>query len=211
MSHQGNEHDTAIILKVLQDRFYPDWSASDFRFYSVHRRPMTIEALVRSGIVENTRRGWYAATPAGRRWIEENAKVFDPVARSENPGRPPKNWMKRCVAGVKAGGSAADPGAVCGAQWYKKMSESQKRAALKKERAGNPSYGYVIEYDPSRKSWIAHRSGEKRILVSASTVTGVKRLLTSRGYAGYDPRMDKIVERAGNPCAPFLRPFSVGR
>jgi hypothetical protein len=50
----------------------------------------------------------------------------------ENPGHPPKRWMRHCVAG--ASGSARDPGAACGALWYHKMSESQRRAALAKER-----------------------------------------------------------------------------
>jgi len=50
----------------------------------------------------------------------------------ENPRRPPKKWMRDCVAGASS--SSRDPGAVCGALWYHKMSESQRRAALSRER-----------------------------------------------------------------------------
>lgn len=52
-----------------------------------------------------------------------------------NPGRPPKHWMRSCIKGVTAGKSAADPGAVCGSLWHHKLSESQRRAILKEERA----------------------------------------------------------------------------
>ncbi len=79
----------------------------------------------------------------------------------DNPRRPPKLWMKHCVAGVKAGGSAADPGAVCGALWYKKMSPSQRRAALRREgkdmnenptQFGDPYYTVVIPYAPPERA-----------------------------------------------------------
>jgi len=49
----------------------------------------------------------------------------------ENPRRPPKQWMRDCVAGASK--SARNPGAVCGALWYHKMSPAQRRAALRKE------------------------------------------------------------------------------
>lgn len=49
----------------------------------------------------------------------------------ENPRRPPKQWMRHCVAGASA--SSRDPGAVCGALWYHKMSAKQRRAALRRE------------------------------------------------------------------------------
>jgi len=49
----------------------------------------------------------------------------------ENPRRPPKKWMRHCVAGASR--SSRDPGAVCGALWYHKMSASQRRAALARE------------------------------------------------------------------------------
>lgn len=56
-----------------------------------------------------------------------------------NPRRPPKQWMRNCIAGVKDSGSAANPGAVCGSLWYQKMSSAQRRAALAKEGLrGNP-------------------------------------------------------------------------
>lgn len=53
------------------------------------------------------------------------------------PRRPPKKWMRDCVAGVEARSpSAADPGAVCGSLWHHKMSPKSKRAALSRERRG---------------------------------------------------------------------------
>lgn len=73
----------------------------------------------------------------------------------DNPGRPPKHWIRDCIKGVRAGGSAKDPGAVCGSLWHHKLSDSQRRAILKKERAmgglvenphlhANPSGGTVL-------------------------------------------------------------------
>lgn len=59
------------------------------------------------------------------------------MTRRSNPRRPPKQWMRDCVAG--ASDSAADPGAVCGALWYRKMSPAAKRAALAREGRDNPS------------------------------------------------------------------------
>lgn len=60
--------------------------------------------------------------------------ISDTRSATPNPSRkrPPKKWMRACVKGVKAGGSAKDPGAVCGAQWYKKMSPKQRKAAKKR-------------------------------------------------------------------------------
>jgi len=57
------------------------------------------------------------------------------------PGRPPKKWMRDCVAGAKRSGSAVDPGAVCGAQWHHKMSKKQKAAAMRRSerRKRNPA------------------------------------------------------------------------
>lgn len=49
----------------------------------------------------------------------------------ENPRRPPKKWMRDCVRGASR--SARNPGAVCGALWYHKMSASERRAALRRE------------------------------------------------------------------------------
>ncbi len=50
---------------------------------------------------------------------------------NENPNRPPKQWMRDCVRGASK--SARNPGAVCGALWYHKMSPAQRRAALRRE------------------------------------------------------------------------------
>jgi hypothetical protein len=52
-----------------------------------------------------------------------------------NPRRPPKKWFDDCVAGVEASGSAADPYAVCGALWHRKMGPKAKAAALRAERS----------------------------------------------------------------------------
>jgi hypothetical protein len=64
-----------------------------------------------------------------------------------NPNRPPKQWMRHCTAGAS---NARDPGAVCGALWYHKMSASQRRAALaregKGELAANPSAGATVAW-----------------------------------------------------------------
>lgn len=60
----------------------------------------------------------------------------------DNPRRPPKKWFRDCVRGVEASRRRArrtgrrvarDPRAVCGAQWQK-MSESERRAAVRRER-----------------------------------------------------------------------------
>jgi hypothetical protein len=52
--------------------------------------------------------------------------------------------MRHCVEGVRSSGSAANPGSVCGALWYHKMSPAQKRAALRKEGVrGNPDISQV--------------------------------------------------------------------
>lgn len=51
-----------------------------------------------------------------------------------NPRRPPRQWMRDCVRGVKESGSAANPGAVCGSLWYHKMSAAQRREALAREK-----------------------------------------------------------------------------
>jgi hypothetical protein len=48
------------------------------------------------------------------------------------PRRPPKNWFDRCVEGVRAGGAAVDPQAVCGATWARK-SAREKRSTLAAE------------------------------------------------------------------------------
>jgi hypothetical protein len=53
-----------------------------------------------------------------------------------NPKRPPKKWWRDCVAGVSESGSADDPESVCGALWYQKMSESQRRRLLANQSEG---------------------------------------------------------------------------
>lgn len=69
---------------------------------------------------------------------------------NENPNRPPKKWMRDCVRGASK--SARNPGAVCGALWYHKMSPAQRRAALRREgkddaaALANPSAGATIAW-----------------------------------------------------------------
>lgn len=47
------------------------------------------------------------------------------------PSRPPKKWMKKCIAGVQEGGSAAVPGAVCGSLWYHKKTPAERAATAR--------------------------------------------------------------------------------
>ena len=46
------------------------------------------------------------------------------------PKLPPKRWWKSCIRGVEKSGYAKDPAAVCGSQWYHKMTTSQQRIAV---------------------------------------------------------------------------------
>jgi hypothetical protein len=48
------------------------------------------------------------------------------------PNRPPKGWMDRCEAEVRAHGGAVDVGAVCAAVW-KRKSPAEKRAIVAME------------------------------------------------------------------------------
>jgi hypothetical protein len=71
--------------------------------------------------------GWSGQKPEFVAQLEHMTRLRD------NPRRPPKQWFRDCVRGVKQSGSAADPQSVCGALWYKKMSKAQRRATLKRE------------------------------------------------------------------------------
>lgn len=82
-----------------------------------------------------------ASTKEIERAIAKGIKDHSDEDLVSNPGRPPKRWMKKCVRSVEESGSAADPGAVCGSLWHHKMSPAKKRAALAKERRGNPCCG----------------------------------------------------------------------
>ncbi len=90
------------------------------------------------------------------------------MTTQENPGRPPKHWMRKCIKGVTAGKSAADPGAVCGSLWHHKLSESQRRAILKEERAGgglveNPVPGTLAaRYEQEVLSFLAELSHDDK-------------------------------------------------
>lgn len=56
--------------------------------------------------------------------------------RAGKIGRPPRKWMKRCVAGVEKSGGAnpklGGPGAICGSVWYHKLTP-KKRAEIRRE------------------------------------------------------------------------------
>jgi hypothetical protein len=45
--------------------------------------------------------------------------------------RPPREWARHVIEGVKMSGSASDPNAVMGDLWYHKLSARQ-RAAVKR-------------------------------------------------------------------------------
>lgn len=65
-----------------------------------------------------------------------------------------KGWFKRCVKGVKASGSAADPQAVCG-------------AVLKRKRAKNPkagSAGYDVHIGARKKHFDSHEAAKRHAL-----------------------------------------------
>ena len=48
------------------------------------------------------------------------------------PGRPPREWFKRCFEDVAAKGTARIPGAVCGQAWARK-TDAQKRRTVREE------------------------------------------------------------------------------
>lgn len=48
------------------------------------------------------------------------------------PGRPPKRWMRECMAAVRQHGGAKDAGAVCASVWNRK-SAGEKRAIVELE------------------------------------------------------------------------------
>jgi hypothetical protein len=75
-----------------------------------------------------------------------------------NPRRPTREFMQRCMRGV---GPGYDPGAVCGSQWYHKMTAAQKRKWLARENPvsgprrrsyrRNPDYSKIKGFEP----WMA--------------------------------------------------------
>ena len=93
-------------------------------------------------------RSMIPAAVRARTWGREHLKRYDWTGghmRDENPGRPPKEWWDRCVAGVAASGGAADPASVCGAQWHHKMSDADKRRITREAegRLENPGGGVL--------------------------------------------------------------------
>ncbi len=45
--------------------------------------------------------------------------------------RPAKKWWDDCTKGVKKSGSAYSPQQVCGDLWFNKMSEEQRKKAVR--------------------------------------------------------------------------------
>lgn len=65
--------------------------------------------------------------------LDRMAIVALPNARNARTSkRPPKQWIQRCTRGVSTSRSVYSPQAVCGAQWYRKMSAAKKRAAKRR-------------------------------------------------------------------------------
>lgn len=63
------------------------------------------------------------------------------------PERPTKRWMDACLAGVGKSGSAVDPGAVCGATWYRKPL-SERRAIARQDERGHRRHGNAPTFSP---------------------------------------------------------------
>ncbi len=74
------------------------------------------------------------------------------------PKRPTKKWMDACLAGVSKSGSAYDPGAVCGATWYRKPLA--ERAAI--ARADERTSGKRAARRSSRRSSRRSRRSSRR-------------------------------------------------
>lgn len=90
------------------------------------------------------------------------AQAKEVTRRQPNPGRPPKKWFRRCVAGVSAH-IADDPNAVCGSLWYNKMSPAQKRKAMREENpTGCASCATALQPNPS--------TGTTLLLVAAGAI-----------------------------------------
>ena len=85
--------------------------AAEPTFFEKYKIPLIVTAAV------------IGAAVIGYMWSAKSA--------TPNPGRkrPPKPWMKHCTKGAS---KAKDPGAVCGALWYRKMSPRQRKAAKRK-------------------------------------------------------------------------------
>lgn len=64
------------------------------------------------------------------------------------PNRPPRRWIERCIEHVENSGTAADPGAVCGALWHHKMKPESKRAAQRKYGV-RATHGELVEWTRS--------------------------------------------------------------
>lgn len=126
-------------------------------------------------------RGYRAAA----REMLEQAKA-ELLGSRDNPRRPPKQWMRDCVAGASK--SAADPSAVCGALWYRKMSPAAKRAALARESRGDNPSDYM--------NWL--RDVQRR--VGAELARASERYLQGLFVSGESARSAAEKLRRSNPA-----------
>jgi hypothetical protein len=65
------------------------------------------------------------------------------------PRTPPREWWDHCTRGVEKSGSAFNPGDVCGALWFHKMTPAQ-RAAATRAHEGNPG-GHGMRHPKGHK------------------------------------------------------------
>ena len=77
------------------------------------------------------------------------------------PRRPPKSWWDRCVAAVARGGKVIDPAKICGATWYKRMSEEARAAVLAAVEKGNEQVRRTAQ-KPGRAAPKPKRAATKR-------------------------------------------------
>jgi len=87
---------------------------------------------VRAASTSRASRAHSACSPCDRAQADRSPTH----TRTKRIGRPPRKWMKRCIAGVeKSGGSnpkLGGPGAICGSVWYHKLTP-KKRAEVRRE------------------------------------------------------------------------------
>ena len=102
------------------------------------------------------------------------------------PRRPPKKWMRDCVAGVTKNSPAYDPRAVCGSLWYHKLSPAQKAAAVRRERTRRTeSFHSRASLDPGY--WAMHPDGEPAAGAFATRLKADSIAKLIGGYVQYEP------------------------
>lgn len=87
------------------------------------------------------------------------------------PGRPPRDWFRRCEEAIEARGVAVDPGAVCGAVWARKDDRERRAitrmeevmATKRKKKSGHGKAHAKSRADGQKKAKTSHRkSGTHR-------------------------------------------------